>query len=110
MSVKAYALIFTKLSKYTSTTDADPRARMSKFVSGTFDLVVKKCLISMLLKEMDFSFMVHAQQIEEEKLKEKTRYSKRARTDNGDFSHSRSGRGNHSQGNNCSEKMVSECW
>ena len=49
--------------------------------------------------------IVQAQIIEEEKLKEKTRESKRARKDNHNFSHSRSGGGNHSQGNSSYELM-----
>ncbi|WMV33486.1 hypothetical protein MTR67_026871 [Solanum verrucosum] len=40
---------------------------------------------------MDISrFITHAQQIEEKNIKEKSRESKRARTDNGDFCHSKS--------------------
>ncbi|WMV46664.1 hypothetical protein MTR67_040049 [Solanum verrucosum] len=98
MSVKKYALKFTQLFKYAPTMIADQRARISKFVSGASDLVVKECLTTILVKEMDVShFMVHAQKIEEEKLKGKTRDSKRARKDNGDFSHSRSDGVNRSQ-------------
>ncbi|WMV24010.1 hypothetical protein MTR67_017395 [Solanum verrucosum] len=82
---------------------------MSKFVSGASDLVVKECLTSMLVKEMDVSrLIVHAQKIEEEKLREKTRESKRERKDNRNFSHSRSGGGNHFQSNGSSEQMVPE--
>ncbi|WMV46729.1 hypothetical protein MTR67_040114 [Solanum verrucosum] len=63
---------------------------MSQFVSGVSKMVVKECCTAMLINEMDISyFMIHAQQIEEEKLKEKSSNSKRARTGDGDFSHSR---------------------
>ncbi|WMV58762.1 hypothetical protein MTR67_052147 [Solanum verrucosum] len=65
---------------------ADPKARMSKFVSCALDLVAKECLTTMLVKGMDVSHLiVHAQQIEEGKLKEKTRDSKKAIRDNNDF-------------------------
>jgi len=65
---------------------------MSKFVSKMSKMVVKKCRTSMLIKEMYIShLMIHAQQIEEENLKEKSIVSKRARTNDGDFSHSKSG-------------------
>ncbi|WMV24000.1 hypothetical protein MTR67_017385 [Solanum verrucosum] len=88
---------------------ADSRERMSMFVSGASDLVVKECLTIMLVKEIDVSrLIVHAQKIGEENLKEKTRESKRERKDNRNFSHSRSGGGNHSQGNGSSKKMVPE--
>ena len=83
---------------------------MSKFVSGAFDLVAKECLTTILVKEMDVSHLIfHAQRIEGDKLKEQTRDSNMARTDNGDVSHSKSNRGNHFQGKGSSEKMVSEC-
>ncbi|XP_049363321.1 uncharacterized protein LOC125828060 [Solanum verrucosum] len=110
MSVKDYALKFTQLSKYAPTIVANPRAMMSKFVSGASDLVIKERLTAMVVKEMDVScLMVHAQQTEEEKLKEKTRNSKSARRDDGDFSHSGSNGSNHFQSNGSSEQMVSEC-
>ena len=49
--------------------------------------------------------IVQAQKIVEEKLKEKTRESKRARKDNRNFSHSRYGAGNRSRGNSSNELM-----
>ncbi|XP_055814532.1 uncharacterized protein LOC129884227 [Solanum dulcamara] len=65
-------------------------ARMNKFVFIISDLVDKEFRTSMLIKEMNISsLMTHFEQIEEEKLKEKAKESKRARTDSGDFSHSR---------------------
>ncbi|WMV18318.1 hypothetical protein MTR67_011703, partial [Solanum verrucosum] len=78
-SEKEYALKFTQLSKYAPTMVVDSRARMSKFVSGVFSLVVKEGRTTMLIKDMDISFFImHVQQIEEEKYKEREWQSKRA--------------------------------
>ncbi|WMV37679.1 hypothetical protein MTR67_031064 [Solanum verrucosum] len=73
--------------KYALTMVSNSRERISKCFSGVSDLVVKECHTAILIKEMDIScFMIHAQQIEEERAKE----SKRERTSDDDFSHSRS--------------------
>ena len=90
MTVRDYALKFTKLSKYAPMLVADPRARMHKFISGISDLVVKECSTAMLIRDMDISrIMTYAEQIEGEKLKERRVYEpKRARYDGG-FSNSR---------------------
>jgi len=71
----------------------DPRAKMSKFVFGVSDMVVKECGTTILITKIDISrLMVHAQQIEEEKHREKSREAKRAKIGDGDFSHSSSDR------------------
>uniref|UniRef100_M1DH66 Gag-pol polyprotein n=1 Tax=Solanum tuberosum TaxID=4113 RepID=M1DH66_SOLTU len=55
------------------------------------EMVVKECRTTMLINDMDMShIMVHDQSIEGEKFKEKTRQTKRAKTDDGNFSHARS--------------------
>lgn len=69
---------------------ADPKAKVSKFVLDMSKMVVKE-YHTMLVNDMCISIiMVHAQQIEEEKLKERSRETKRAKISDGNFSHSRS--------------------
>uniref|UniRef100_M1D8Y9 Gag-pol polyprotein n=1 Tax=Solanum tuberosum TaxID=4113 RepID=M1D8Y9_SOLTU len=71
---------------------------MSKFVSGVSDMVVKECRTTMLVHDMDISrLMVHAQQIEKEKLKKRSRKAKREMVDDGNYSHARSGGRGHSR-------------
>jgi len=90
MGVKEYALKFTQLSRYAPTMVAGER--MSMFVSGMSEMVVNKCCTPILINDMDIShLMVHAQNIEEDKLKEGSREAKRANTGDGNFSHSKTG-------------------
>ncbi|XP_049369400.1 uncharacterized protein LOC125834279 [Solanum verrucosum] len=92
MSAREYTLRFTQLSKYSPFIVADRRAKISMFVSGVSDMVVKECLTAMLVHDINISIlMVDAQQIEEEKLKERSIEANRARVDDGNYSHSRSG-------------------
>lgn len=74
MSVKEYSLKITQLARYAPNMVVDNRSRMSKFVFGVVDSMVKECRTVMLIKEMDLSrLMVHAQQIKKKNIKEKER-------------------------------------
>ncbi|XP_055814547.1 uncharacterized protein LOC129884242 [Solanum dulcamara] len=92
MSVREYTLRFTKFLKYAPFIVADHRARMSKFILGVSDLVLKECRTTILIKEMNMpTLMTHAKQIKKEKLKKRSRgESNRARTDGEKFSHGKS--------------------
>ncbi|XP_049414741.1 uncharacterized protein LOC125877509 [Solanum stenotomum] len=111
MGVREYALKFTQLSKYAPTIVADSRARMSKFVSGVSEIVVKECRTTMLINEIDISrLMVHAEQFEDEKLKENSREAKRAKTGDDNFSHASSdGHGQPRFQQRCGKKHEGKC-
>src|SRR5688572_3403425 len=81
MSVREYALKFTKLSKYASTIIANPRVKMSQFMSGLNDTLVNACRSAMLNTEMDIArLMTHMEEVEGQNMKEqRIREFKRAR-------------------------------
>ncbi|WMV41038.1 hypothetical protein MTR67_034423 [Solanum verrucosum] len=55
------------------------------------EMVVKECHTTIHINDMDIScLLVHAQQIKEKKLKERSRETKKSRSGDSDFSHSRS--------------------
>lgn len=88
MSMREYSLKFTKLSKYTPFMVADLMDRMSKLIFRVSKLVFKECKTTMLVKEMVIShLMTYAKKIEEEKLREHARESKRAQVNSDRFSH-----------------------
>lgn len=69
-----YSLKFTQLTRYAPNMVADNRSKMSKFMFGVYDSIVKKCRISMLISKMDLSrLMFLAQYIEEKNIKKRER-------------------------------------
>lgn len=65
MAVKEYALEFTRLSKYAPEMVADPRARLSRFVNGVANSLVKECRTAMLINDIEISrLIIYAHQIE----------------------------------------------
>lgn len=67
ISVKEYAFMFTKLPQYSPSLVAN--SMVKKFILGVSNFVKMECKSSMLIKEMDISWlMTHAKQIKCEKL------------------------------------------
>lgn len=71
LSVHEYVLKFTQLSCYASEIVKDMRIQMSLFVAFLGPLSSKEGRAALLIGDMDISrFMVHVQQVEEEKLRD----------------------------------------
>lgn len=65
MCVNEYALKFTQLTKYAPFMEVDLRDSMSRFLTEVYDLVDKKCCMTMLNHDMDISrLMVYAKKNE----------------------------------------------
>ncbi|KAF3640589.1 hypothetical protein FXO37_23390 [Capsicum annuum] len=74
-----------QILRYAPNMVSDGRSRMSKFFSSVVDSVVKECRNMILIKEIELSrLIVHAQQIEDKKFKEREKKNKRAKIDPGD--------------------------
>ena len=90
MSLQEYSFKFTKLSKYAPSLVSNPRDKMGLFVTGVSDDLVEECCSVMLIDNMDNSMlMVHAQQVEETRLKRKNMEFKRAKSYEGGTSNGR---------------------
>ena len=85
MSVRDYALRFSKLSKYAPSMMEDPRVKMGQFVFGLGDTVGSEGQAALLHKEMDLSrLMTYVEQVEDRNLCERRmRELKRPRADGG---------------------------
>ena len=71
MTVREYSLKFTKLSKYATTIVANPRAKISQFMSGLNDTLVNACRSAILNTKMDISrLMTHMEEVEGQNMKE----------------------------------------
>ncbi|KAF3640409.1 putative ribonuclease H protein-like [Capsicum annuum] len=77
---------------------ADSRSKISKFALGVNDSMVNECRSAMLNSNMTLArLMTHAQQIEEQKIKQREKQNKRAKTGSFNFTQCKSKGGNHSQ-------------
>ncbi|KAF3665884.1 putative zinc finger protein [Capsicum annuum] len=74
VSYAEFRTAFTTLAQYAPYMVADGRAKMSKFVSRVNDSMVNKCRSAMLNSDMTLAIlMMHAQQIEEQKIRTRER-------------------------------------
>nr|AAT39945.1 Putative polyprotein, identical [Solanum demissum] len=72
ISVHKYSLKFTQLSRYAPEMVADMRSRMSLYVAGLSRQSSKKGKAAMLIRDIDLArFIIHLQQVEEDKLKDR---------------------------------------
>src|SRR5688572_7694477 len=70
MSVREYSLKFTKLSKHARVIVANPRAKMSQYMSGLNDTLANACRSAMLNNDMDIArLMTHMEEVEGQNMK-----------------------------------------
>ncbi|XP_049357000.1 uncharacterized protein LOC125821630 [Solanum verrucosum] len=87
LSVEEYARVFTRLSRYAPSIVANPKMKMSKFVSGLSNLIIRECSMVMLENDMAMDrLVIHAQRFENEKFEERSRGTKRYRLEDDDSS------------------------
>ncbi|TMW96436.1 hypothetical protein EJD97_007358 [Solanum chilense] len=90
MCVQYYSYKFTKLSKYAPSWVSNPRDEMNHFITGVSDDLVEEFRSGTLHLNMDISdWMIHAQQVEENRLKKKSRKFKRVKAYEGGTSKGR---------------------
>ena len=90
MSVLDYSLKFTKLSKCAPSLISDPRDQKSHFVTGVLDDLKEECRSSMLHDNMNISHLIlYSQQVEETRVKRKSRDANKARSYDGGSSKGR---------------------
>ena len=84
MSVLYYALKFPKFSKYDPSLVSNPGYEISLFVIVVLDDLMEECHLAMLYYSMKISCLtIHAQQVEETRVKRKSRDAKRSRSFDG---------------------------
>ena len=77
MIVEEYSLKFSMLSRYAPFLVSNPRDQMSHFIIGVFNDLVEECRLDMVHDNMHiYCLVVHAQEVEEHRLKRKNREAK----------------------------------
>ena len=90
MIVLDYYLKFTKLSKYATSLISDHRDKISRFMMGVSDDFNEECILAMLQSNMNISHLIlYSQQVEETRVKRKSRDANKARSYDGGSSKGR---------------------
>lgn len=84
--MKEYNLKFTQLSRYILEMVVDPRSKIRKFIFVVLDLVKQEYRTTILIRDMNISMlMTNDLWINKEKLKERERENKSAKTYNFEY-------------------------
>ncbi|XP_069148177.1 uncharacterized protein [Solanum lycopersicum] len=90
ISILEYSLEFTKLAKFAPFLVSDPRDERSRFVTGVSNDLIVECHSVMLHDNMNISHLiVHAQQVEENRVKKSIKETNRAKSFDGESSKGR---------------------